>query len=225
MALFKVYHGDKDDLPGELKDSYGYIVVNDEAEAGSWTDDNDQEQSYGIGEWYIDTNYKRYRIAAAQLIDEEGNLVTLDDLVQKDNLADDFIDAVWDSTLSQSRLPSVDQAKIRNAISVIGSDDAITKAYNITLSAGLWEPDPVFGEYYKYDYTLPETLHCGKGDASSTVVPPIVVWSGLNNQDLYDLIVDVQLNDAKNVITFRIEASDYSRVNSGNITVTVIDHR
>ena len=121
MALFKVYHGNKDDLPGELKDSYGYITVNEEASAGTWIDDQSQEQEYGIGEWYIDTDTKRYRIAAAELVDEEGNFYSLDDLVQKDNLVDDLAAAVYDSDNQRSNVPENTQEKLRIGIDVAKS--------------------------------------------------------------------------------------------------------
>ena len=223
MALFKVYHGDKDNLPGELKDSYGYITVNEEVNAGTWIDDNSEEQEYGIGEWYIDTSTKRYRIAAAQLVDEEGNHYSLDDIVQKEDIVDDLIGAVYNSSTQQSKLLPSAQEELRISISAPKEEDAITKAYSITVPSSQWTQDSERTGYYKKEITLPETLHCGSLDATVRV-PPMITWSGVGSKTIYDLFSDVKLNDAKNVLTFYVTSADYPSVTS-NVGVIVIDHR
>lgn len=224
MALFKVYHGDKNDLPNVLKDSYGYIVVNEEASAGTWIDNNSQEQDYGIGEWYIDTDTKRYRIAAAELVDEEGNLYSLDDIVQKDNLVDDFTAAVYDSSSQQSRVPALTQEEIRVGISVAKDEDSITKAYNITVARNQWNEDLVREGYYKNSIDLSEALHCGAPGAT-VPVPPLVVWSGVGSKTVYSLFEDVEVNDDKDVITFYVSASNIAAVTESNVGIIIIDHR
>lgn len=224
MALFKVYHGDKNDLPNVLKDSYGYIVVNEEASAGTWIDNNNQEQDYGIGEWYIDTDTKRYRIAAAELVDEEGNLYNLDDIVQKDNLVDDFAAAVYDSSSQQSKVPALTQEEIRVGISVAKDEDSITKAYNITVARNQWVEDLVREGYYKNSVSLSEALHCGAPNAT-VPVPPLVVWSGVGSKAVYSLFEDVEVNDDKDVITFYVSASNIAAVTESNVGIIIIDHR
>lgn len=224
MALFKVYHGDKNDLPGELKDSYGYITVNEEASAGTWIDDQNQEQEYGIGEWYIDTNTKRYRIAAAQLVDEEGNLYSLDDIVQKDNIVDDLAGAVYNSSTQQSRVPASTQEQLRIGISVAKEEDSITKAYTLTIPRTAWEEDLERTGYYKNVVGLSEALHCGAPGAT-VPVPPLVVWSGVGSKIVYSLFEDVEVNDDKNVITFYVSASNIAAVTESNVGIIIIDHR
>ena len=224
MALFKVYHGDKNDLPGELKDSYGYITVNEEANAGTWIDINDQEQEYGIGEWYIDTNTKRYRIAAAELVDEEGNLYSLDDLVQKDGLVIDFTEAVYDSSSQQSRISASTQEKLRIGIGVAKDEDSITKAFTITVPSNNWELDQERVGYYKKSVILPEVLHCGAPDAV-VPVPPLVSWNGVGSKQGYDVFEDVILNDDKDTLTFYVATTNLAIITASNIGVTVIDYR
>lgn len=224
MALFKVYHGDKNDLPGELKDSYGYIVVDEEASAGTWTDIDDQEQEYGIGEWYVDTDTKRYRIAAAQLVDEEGNLYSLDDIVQKDNIVDDLAGAVYDSSTQQSLVPASTQEQLRIGISVAKEEDSITKAYTLTILRNMWNEDLERTGYYKNAVGLSEQLHCGAPGAA-VAVPPLVAWSGVGSKEIYNLLEDVQLNDDKDILTFYVKSSDIAMVTDSNIGVVVIDHR
>lgn len=228
MALFKVYHGDKDDLPSELKDSYGYLVVDENAEAGTWTDDQNQEHTYGIGEWYVDagdTGYeKRYRIAAAQLIDDEGNLVTIDDLTMKDDFADDLVDAVWDSEQEESKLIATDQAAIRNSIGVADENDSITRAYTATISYSDWEQDSNNFQLYYNVITLNEPLHCGKAD-SLTPVPPMILWNRNGVRDGFDVLLDAKVNDAKTTITFYVSANNLNIVQANNIGIVIIDYR
>lgn len=224
MALFKVYHGDKNDLPGELKDSYGYIVVNEEASAGTWIDNDNQEQEYGVGEWYIDTDTKRYRIAAAELVDEEGNLYTLDDFVQKENIVDDLAAAVYDSSSQQSRVPASTQEELRIGIGVAKDEDSITKAFTITVPRTMWEQDLEREGYYKNTIGLPEELHCGAPDAV-VPVPPLVSWNGVGSKRVYDVFEDVILNDDRDTLTFYVTAADYAIVTESNVGITVIDHR
>ena len=224
MALFKVYHGDKNDLPGELKDSYGYITVDEEASAGTWTDINNEEQEYGIGEWYIDTATKRYRIAAAQLVDEEGNLYSLDDIVQKDNIVDDLAGAVYNSSTQQSRVPANTQEQLRIGISVAKEEDSITKAYTFMVQANAWEEDFERPGYYKNLVGLPEELHCGSLNANQ-LVPPLVAWSGVGSKAVYDLFEEVQLNDDKDILTFYVTAANYAAATTSNVGIVVIDHR
>jgi len=88
VALFKVYYGDKDSLPEEIKDGYGYVVVNEEANIGTWYIDVNPDN---------DENGKRYEISAAELVDEEGNFYTLDDIALIANLKADILDAIYDS--------------------------------------------------------------------------------------------------------------------------------
>lgn len=224
MALFKVYHGDKNDLPGELKDSYGYIVVNEEANAGTWIDNQDQEQEYGIGEWYIDTDTKRYRIAAAELVDEEGNLYTLDDFVQKENIVDDLAAAIYDSSSQQSRVPASTQEELRIGIGVAKDEDSITKAFTITVPRTMWEQDLEREGYYKNTIGLPEELHCGALNAA-VPVPPLVSWNGVGSKRVYDVFEDVILNDDRDTLTFYVTAANYVIVTESNVGITVIDHR
>lgn len=224
MALFKVYHGDKNDLPGELKDSYGYIVVDEEASAGTWIDIDNEEQEYGIGEWYVDTDTKRYRIAAAQLVDEEGNLYSLDDIVQKDNIVDDLAGAVYNSSTQQSRVAASTQEQLRIGISVAKEEDSITKAYTLTIPRTAWEADLERTGYYKNVVGLSEELHCGAPGAT-VAVPPLVAWSGVGSKEIYNLLEDVQLNDDKDILTFYVKSSDIAMVTDSNVGVVVIDHR
>lgn len=224
MALFKVYHGDKNDLPGELKDSYGYIVVNEEASAGTWIDNDNQEQEYGVGEWYIDTDTKRYRIAAAELVDEEGNLYTLDDFVQKENIVDDLAAAVYDSSSQQSRVPASTQEELRIGIGVAKDEDSITKAFTITVPRTMWEQDLEREGYYKNTVGLSEVLHCGALDAV-VPVPPLVLWNGVGSKRVYDVFEDVILNDDRDTLTFYVTTADYAIVTESNVGITVIDHR
>lgn len=224
MALFKVYHGDKNDLPGELKDSYGYIVVDEEASAGTWINIDNEEQEYGIGEWYVDTDTKRYRIAAAQLVDEEGNLYSLDDIVQKDYIVDDLTGAVYNSSTQQSRIPASTQEQLRIGISVAKEEDSITKAYTLTISKNAWQEDLERTGYYKNVVGLSEALHCGAPEAT-VAVPPLITWSGVGSKAIYDLFEDVQLNDNKNILTFYVKSSNIATVTNSNVGVVVIDHR
>lgn len=224
MALFKVYHGDKNDLPGELKDSYGYIVVDEEASAGTWIDNDDQEQEYGVGEWYVDTDTKRYRIAAAQLVDEEGNLYSLDDIVQKDNIVDDLAGAVYNSSTQQSRVPANTQEQLRIGISVAKEEDSITKAYTLTIPRTAWEADLERTGYYKNVVGLSEELHCGAPGAT-VPVPPLVAWSGVGSKEVYNLLEDVSLNNDRDVLTFYITAANYAVATESNVGIVVIDHR
>lgn len=226
MALFKVYHGDKNDLPGELKDSYGYITVNEEASAGTWTDSENQEQEYGIGEWYIDTNTKRYRIAAAELVDEEGNLYGLDDIVEKDNIVDDLVDAVYDTSSQQSRVPVSTQEQLRIGIGVAKDEDSITKAFAIVVPKSTWERDFTKLGYYKNSVTLEEELHCG-GPYATTLVPPLITYNGIDepSKNAYNHLDSVELNDNKDIITFYVKAEDISAMQSNQIDIVIIDHR
>lgn len=224
MALFKVYYGIKNNLPGELKDSYGYIVTKEAANAGTWIDNNNQEKEYGVGEWYIDTDTKRYRIAAAELVDEEGNLYTLDDLVQKENIVDDLAAAVYNNSSQQSMIPASTQEKLRIGIGVAKNEDSITKAFTITVLNSGWELDQERQGYYKNTVNLSETLHCGAPNAT-VPVPPLVMWNGIGPKQIYDLFEDVQLNDNKQVITFYIKASDISIVQNQDVGITLVDYR
>ena len=226
MALFKVYHGDDGQLPNQLKDSYGYIIVDDEAtDFGTWTDSSSQQQSYGIGEWYIDTNTKRYRIAAATLVDDEGNFYGLDDIVQKDNLADDMVAAVYDDLSGQSKLLSTEREEFRVGIDVAKTDDSISKAFTITVPSGeAWEEDLDNEGYYKNVVTLPEALHCGASGAT-TLVPPTIIWSGAGLKEIYDCLEEVVLNDAKDTLTFRIATDNIGLTEESSLGVTIIDHR
>lgn len=224
MALFKVYHGDKNDLPGELKDSYGYITVNEEASAGTWIDDQSQEQEYGIGEWYIDTDTKRYRIAAAELVDEEGNLYSLDDLVQKEDIVDELVTAVYDSSSQQSKVPASTQEELRIGIGVAKDEDSITKAFTITVPRTTWEQDLEREGYYKNTVGLPEELHCGSPDAT-VPVPPLLTWNGAGSKQVYDVFKDVILNDDRDTLTFYAAAADHAIITESNVGITVIDHR
>lgn len=224
MALFKVYHGDKDDLPGELKDSYGYIVVNEEATAGTWTDEDNQEQDYGVGEWYIDTDTKRYRIAAAELVDEEGNLYTLDDVVQKDDIVDDLVTAIYNSSNQQSKISANTQEQLRIGINVAKNEDSITKAFTVTVSKTAWAQDLNRSGYYKNEVGLSESLHCGAPNAL-VPVPPLILWNGTGSKTIYDVFDEVILNDAKNTLTFYVTASNYAVVTGSNVGITVVDYR
>lgn len=227
MALFKVYHGDKNDLPGELKDSYGYIVVNEEASAGTWIDDNNEGQDYGIGEWYIDTDTKRYRIAAAELVDEEGNLYSLDDIVQKENIVEDLAGTVYNSNTDQSALTTPEelelQRQLRVGIGVAKDEDSITKAFTITVLVSQWVQDQERQGYYKNVVGLPEVLHCGSPNAG-VPVPPLISWNGVGSKAIYNVFEEVILNDNRNTLTFYVTATDYAIVGS-NVGITVIDHR
>lgn len=228
MALFKVYHGDKDDLPSELKDSYGYLVVDESAEAGTWTDDEEQEHTYGVGEWYVDAGQtgqeKRYRIAAAQLIDEEGNLYTLDDLAKVDDFADDLVGAVWDGTQQESKLLPADQEAVRNSISVASDDDSISRAYQITITYNGWEQSSTRTGYYENTVTLSEALHCGKG-GSLTPVPPLIIRASDGYQPGFDALADARVNDEKTAITFYVTTENASIVQSNDIVAILIDYR
>ena len=224
MALFKVYHGDKNDLPGELKDSYGYIVVNEEASAGTWVDNDNQEQEYGVGEWYIDTDIKRYRIAAAELVDEEGNLYTLEDVVQKDDIVDDLAAAVYNSSSQQSRVSASTQEELRIGIGVAKEEDSITKAFTATVSRTMWEEDLERPGYYKNVVGLSETLHCGAPDAVLPV-PPLILWSGVGSKAAYNAFDEVILNNDRDALTFYVTSSGYAVVTEENVIIVVVDHR
>lgn len=222
MALFKVYHGNP--LPGQLRDSYGYIIVNEGARAGTWIDDQNQGHDYGIGEWYIDTDTKRYRIAAAELIDEEGHLYSLDDLVQKDNLVDDLASAVYDSSSQQSIVPIETQEELRIGIGVAKDEDSITKAFTIAVSKTNWELDQEREGYYKNVIELTEQLHCGKLNAE-VPVPPLLIWNGTGSKQVYDVFKDVILNDDRDTLTFYAAATDHAIITESSVGITVIDHR
>ena len=227
MALFKVYHGDKNDLPNELKDSYGYLVVDESAEAGTWIDDEQQEHTYGVGEWYVDAgetgSEKRYRIAAAQLIDDEGNLYSLDDLTQKVDFADDLVDAVWDSTQQESKLLPADQTAVRSGLSVASEDDSISRAYSLIIPYTGWEASSTTG-YYENTITINPALHCGKA-GSLVPVPPVIISANNSHQSGFDVLADAKINDAKTAITFFVADNNLSIVEANDITLTLIDYR
>ena len=228
MALFKVYHGDRDDLPNELKDSYGYLVVDETAEAGTWTDDQQQEHSYGVGEWYVDAGQagseKRYRIAAAQLIDEEGNLYTLDDLAKVDDFADDLVGAVWDGTQQESKLLPADQEAVRNSISVASDNDSISRAYQITITYNGWQQSGTRVGYYENTVILSEALHCGKV-GNLTPVPPLIIRASDGYQSGFDALADAKVNDEKTAITFYTTTANVNIVQSNDIVAILIDYR
>ena len=229
MALFKVYHGDKDDLPSELKDSYGYLVVDESAEAGTWTDDEQQEHTYGVGEWYVDAGQpgfeKRYRIAAAQLIDEEGNLYTLDDLTKLDDFADDLVNAVWDNVQQESKLLPADQEAVRNSISVASEDDSISQAYSLTIDHTNWILSETRLGYYENTITLSSPLHCGKIDSITPVSPFVIRGNGDYYQQSFDFLADAKINDEKTAITFFVAGDNLNIVEASDIAITLIDYR
>ena len=230
MALFKVYHGDKDNLPSRLKDEYGYIVVyeDSEIEAGTWTDQNNQEQDYGIGEWYIDTDNKRYRIAAAKLIDEEGNLYSLEDIVQKDNITDDLLNAIYDDNNQESKLSSLVQEKFLTSFNAAKKEESITMAQTIRIPS-IIEPDNgwrISTNIVYISIALPERLQCGSSDSSIPVPPLIALPTNATNaqRNIYDLIYDAEVNDNKTSISFYVSRAN-SNLLTSSIDVIVIDHR
>lgn len=84
MALFK-YAGTKDELDQvAIHDGFVYVCSD-----GTDTDDG-EEYSEGtnnlIGEWYVDIGSTRYRLAAAALIDPNGEVVSIEDLVQQGDI-------------------------------------------------------------------------------------------------------------------------------------------
>lgn len=79
MALFK-YTGTAEELATKkVHDGFIYVCSNDDPE----------DYSSGnplMGEWFVDIGTARYRLAAAALIDSEGNIVSVEDLVNSGDI-------------------------------------------------------------------------------------------------------------------------------------------
>lgn len=78
MALFK-FAGTKADLDQvNVHDGYVYVCTDEEQDR-----DGDNNP---LGEWFVDIGTTRYRLAAAALINPQGTVVNIDDLVQDGDL-------------------------------------------------------------------------------------------------------------------------------------------
>lgn len=79
MALFK-YTGTAEELATKkVHDGFIYVCSND----------NPEDYSSGnplMGEWFVDIGTARYRLAAAALIDSQGNIVSVEDLVNSGDI-------------------------------------------------------------------------------------------------------------------------------------------
>lgn len=97
MALFK-YAGTADELATKkIHDGYVYVC----------SEDDPAEYERGkplMGQWFVDIGNARYRLAAAALIDSQGNIVDIDDLVQSGDILEIAQGGTGKETLTKNAL-------------------------------------------------------------------------------------------------------------------------
>lgn len=129
MALFK-YSGTSAELEGkEIRDGFVYATVEDPT-----TDE--------VAQWYMDIGGRRYRVAAASLIDEDGNVIEIDQLARLSDLDNyvqksDVIDVEHggtnadNATDARNNLGVYSKDQVNTAITTV--NNAISTLENTTL--------------------------------------------------------------------------------------------
>ena len=179
MALFRHLYGNKDDAPQTITHGYSYIMIDPEESAGHWGAGD--ANTYGLGEWVIDIKEndsdpgKRYRIAAARLVDDEGNVVEVGDMIQKTELTTELATQKDDA---------------RTALEVYSTDETYSQAeannkfgtivFERTLQNANWVAPSGAQTMYTYTITV-NGLKCGYDGK----VPPLINWKDLATRDEY----------------------------------------
>lgn len=184
MALFKHAGTSTELATKEQHDGFVYATVD-------YIDDEDPSLGdQGVAQWWVDINGKRYRVAAASLIDADGNIFSIEDFVKTSDSIDlehggtastgdatrDVAAAagarsnlnVYSKTETDDRYCQKTETYTRTAIDT-AIDALHTVAYSKSLVAGGWIAPTEEGGYYTCTVAI-AGLVCGKDGQ----VPPSI---------------------------------------------------